>query len=250
MARTIPLRMFLLGGLLTLGCSLSPLHRKIKVGEEPFVVFVASGPDDKADLFASAPTGGEPVRLTFTAMTERMPRLTPRGDMVAFLRERTTDSGQDLVVMNLLSGAERLLELPAETGVVTALGWSRDQSAIYLQGSTSRWRVTAPPAPIAIALLDASTTAEADTALMVVLGTPAFARAEPCAQGGICVVGPSGMPTQLSVEGRAPFRWGSDSLAWFDNDRIMIRSLGPGNVRQLSWDAGVSELREGSFAEP
>jgi hypothetical protein len=237
-------------GVVLAGCSLSPLHRKIKVGEEPFVVFVATGSDGKTDLFASTPVGGDPVRLTFTAMVEAMPRLTPQGDMVAFIRTRSSDSGLDLVVMNLLSGAERLLELPPEAGPVTALGWSSDRSAIFLRGATARWRVTAPPAPIAMALLDADEAAQADSVLMVRLGSPAFARAEVCSDGGICVTGPSGIPGKVSPSGTAPFRWGSDSLAWFDDDRIMIRSLGPGTARHLTWTGGVSEPRGGSYAEP
>lgn len=252
-ARTLIGRRVSIGIMLALtlsACSLSPLHRKIKIGQEPFVVFVATGSDGKVDLFASAPTGGNPVRLTFTAMPEAMPRLTSRGEMVAFIRERLQGNGHDLVVMNLLSGAERLLELPAEVGVVTALGWNRDETALYLRGPSARWRVSAPPAPIEIALLDATASAEADSALMTVLGRPAFARAEPCAGGGVCVIGPSGTPTQVSPTGAAPFRWGSDSLAWFDDEVIVIRSLGPGTPRRLSWAAGVRELHEGSYAEP
>lgn len=249
MTRTLHTRPFLLCGLLVIGCSLSPLHRKIKVGEEPFVVFAATGPDGKVDLFASPPVGGDPVRLTFTAMRESMPRLTPRGDMLAFIRDRTQGSGQDLVVMNLLSGAERLLELPTEAGTITALGWSSDHAAIYLQGAASRWRVSAPPAAMEVVLLDSRTSPAADSALMTVLGTPAFARAERCANGGICVIGPSGEPSQLSAQGGQPFRWGADSLAWFDADVLMIRPLGPGNTRRVTWE-GVTGPMEGSYAEP
>lgn len=236
--------------MLLLGCSLSPLHRKIKVGQEPFVVFLATGTDGKPDLFASHPTGGTPVRLTFTAMAEMLPRLTSRGDMVAFIRERNDQGGHDLVVMNLLSGAERLLELPAEAGTIHALGWNHDHTAIYLQGTSNRWRVTAPPAPISIELLDGDAAVAADSVLMVLLGEPAFARAEGCVDGGVCVLGPSGTPMQMSATGHAPFRWGSDSLAWFEEDRIMVRSLGPGTPRRLTWTGGVAEPREGSYAEP
>ena len=239
----------LLCGVMIAGCSLSPLHRKIKVGQEPFVVFVALGPDGKPDLFASAPVGGDAVRLTFTALRESMPRLTPRGDMVAFLRDRSAGEGHDLVVMNLLSGAERLLELPAEAGGITALGWSSDQAAIYLQSAGGHWRVSAPPAALEITLLDATSSAASDSALMTVLGTPAFARAELCASGGICVIGPSGTPSQVGEGGGKPFRWGSDSLAWFDDDVLMIRPLGPGSTRRVSWE-GVTGATEGSYAEP
>lgn len=236
-------------GIILGACSLSPLHRKIKVGQEPFVVFVATGPDGKTDLFASTVVGGTPVRLTFTALDESMPRLTPHGDMVAFLRERTVDTGQDLVVMNLLSGAERLLELPRETGAISAIGWSGDQATIHLQGGTARWRVAAPPAPIAISMVTGADAA-GDSALMVILGTPAFARAEQCVDGGVCVIGPDGTATRVSGVGNAPFRWGSDSLAWFEEEWITVRPLGPGSARRLDWSGGVEDPREGSYAEP
>jgi DNA-directed RNA polymerase specialized sigma24 family protein len=35
-----------------------------------------------------------------------------------------------------------------------------------------------------------------------------------------------------------------------DDDRIMIRSLGPGTARHLTWTGGVSDPRDGSYAEP
>lgn len=248
MAATLGVRPLLLCGVLALGCSLSPLHRKIKVGEEAFVLFAATGPDGNVDLFASAPVGGEPVRLTFTAMRESMPRLTPRGDMVAFIRDRSADGQHELVIMNLLSGAERLLELPPETGTITALGWSDTQDAVYLQGATGRWRVSAPPAAMEVALLDAGATV-ADSAFLTVLGSPPFARAESCPEGGVCVIGPSGTPSRISSTGQAPFRWGSDSVAWFDDNVLMIRPLGPGSARQVRWD-GLREVSAGSFAEP
>jgi hypothetical protein len=239
-----------LAAMLVVGCSLSPLHRKIKVGEEPFVVFVATGTDGKTDLFASPPSGGDPVRLTFTAMTESLPRLTSQGDMVAFLRDRMRDGAQDLVVMNLLSGAERVVELPGEAGVISALGWSRDASALYLQASSGRWRVTAPPANLVVTLLDGSVDFDADSALMTLLGNPSFARAEACAGGGICVIGPSGIPSQVSTTGTAPFRWGSDSVAWFDGGMIVVRPLGAGTSRRLSWTTGIEDPQGGSYAEP
>jgi hypothetical protein len=98
--------------------------------------------------------------------------------------------------------------------------------------------------------METTPSAEGDTALMVALGTPAFARAEACLDGGVCVIGPDGAPTQVSAVGSAPFRWGSDSLAWFEEEWITIRPLGPGNARRLDWRGGVEDPREGSYAEP
>jgi hypothetical protein len=241
--------LFLVPAIVVMGCSLSPVHRKIKIGEEAFVVFVATGPDNNVDLFAAHPTGGTPVRLTFTPMVERLPRLTSRGDVLAFIRERD-GGGQDLVLMNLLSGAERLLELPAETGRVTRLGWSLPHDAVYVEGSGVRYRVAAPPAPMAVEVVDAGTGSAADSALATLVGEPAFARVERCEDGGVCITGPTGTPVRLTVMGVGAFRWGTDSVAWFEDGTIVVRPLGPGNPRRLSWSGGMREPVEGSYAEP
>lgn len=240
----------LLATVLLGACSLSPVHRKIRVGEEPFVVFVAEGTDLHTDLFAALPTGGTPVRLTFTPLVESSPRLTSRGDVVAFLRTRRDSNGVDLVVFNLLNGAERLLELPDGARNIEALGWSDDDRAIYLRTTGQLWRVEAPPADLRVTLLEG---ADADTAAVAVttrLGTPRFATAMPCVDGGICVVGPTGVPTRVSATGSGPFRWGGDSLAWFDGDEMVVRPLGGGTARRLSWETEVVHPREGSYAAP
>lgn len=237
-------------GLLLGACSLSPLNRRIEVGEEPYAVFVAEGRDGWTDLFATLPGGGDPVRLTFTALVESRPRLTSRGDVVAFVRERRSGGEADLVVMNLLNGAERVLEMPPEAGPIEALGWSDDDRAIYLRTAAGHWRISAPPAPATVALLGAADLPAADSALAILLGTPAFARATLCDSGGVCVVGPSGTATPLSEQGSGPFRWGRDSVAWFEDGAIVVRALGPGIPRRIEWTAELSNAREGSYAEP
>lgn len=236
--------------LLACACSLSPLQRKIKVGEDPFVTFLAEGSDGHTDLFAALPTGGTPVRLTFTRLVEASPRLSPAGDVVAFARERNNLPARDLVVLNLLSGAERLLELPEEHGAITAIGWSDDGSAIHVATGEQHWRVTAPPAPLVVTLLSGSDADPARASFVARLGTPVFATAAPCPDGGVCLTGPSGVPTRLSASGDAPFRWGSDSVAWFDAGVIVVRPLGGGTARRVDLGPSVSGAREGSYAAP
>ena len=237
---------------LVAGCSISPLQGRIDVGEEPFVVFVAEGTDGKTDLFASLPGGGEVSRLTFTELAETSPRVTREGGLVVFLRVRSPSEpdARDVVVMNLLSGAERRLDLPATAGVPEQVAWAADERGVYVRTGEATWLVEAPPSEGHAVRLPDERMAGADSAFAVLLGSPAFARAAPCAEGGICVTGPSGEPTRLSSTGQDPFRWGSDSLAWFDNGAIRVRPLGPGPVRGVDWtDGRVTGARQGSYAQ-
>ncbi|HRP07668.1 MAG TPA: hypothetical protein PLL69_04190 [Gemmatimonadales bacterium] len=231
-------------------CTLSPLSRKIKVGEEPMVVFVATANNEWTDLFATRPVGGEVVQLTFTRLRESMPRLTSHGEVVAFVRTRGEEPGEDLVVMNLLNGAERLLELPPEAGRIAGLGWSSDDAWVFVRSDNGYWRVAAPPATLTVDLLGGADTATAHAATMVQLGRPAFATATVCDSGGICITGPSGVPASISAEGSAPFRWGSDSVAWIENGTIVVRSLGPGAARRIEIGPNADGIREAAYAQP
>jgi hypothetical protein len=240
------------GGLFAVtACSISPLQGRIDVGEEPFVVFVAEGSDGKTDLFASLPGGGEVSRLTFTDLAETSPRVTRDGGLVVFLRVRSPSEpmARDVVIMNLLSGAERRLELPGAAGTPTAVAWTADEAGVYARTSDGTWLVQAPPAEGHAVMLPADRSPAADSAFEVLLGSPAFAEAAPCPDGGICVTGPSGEPSRISERGTGPFRWGSDSLAWFEDGVIQVRPLGPGPARAVDWtDERVSGAREGSYA--
>lgn len=236
---------------MAIGCSISPLQGRIDVGEEPFVVFVAEGTDGKTDLFASLPGGGEVSRLTFTELAESSPRVTREGGLVVFLRVRSPSEPdrRDVVIMNLLSGAERRLELPAAAATPEQVAWTADETGVYVRAGEGTWMIQAPPAEGHPVRLPADRLGGADSALAVLLGSPAFARAEPCVDGGICVTGPNGEPNRLSTTGSGPFRWGSDSLAWFDGGTIRVRPLGPGPVRAVDWtDGRVTGAREGSYA--
>jgi hypothetical protein len=230
------------------GCNFSPLMNQIEVGEEPFVVVVGEGADGRADLFAVSAGGGTMRQLTFTTLLERGPQLTPEGAILAFLRMRDSlaTTPREVVVMNLLNGSERRLALPAEAGQPQALGWSDDQATLYVQTDRGVWAIAAPPAePLAREVTPGD--AAADTALTRWLGSPRFARVIRCPVG-VCVQTLRGDTTQLSASGRHPFRWGTDSVAWFDGERLMVRSLGPGLPRRVEWTSAPKGVRDGAYA--
>lgn len=241
-------RILLASLLLVGGCSFSPVSRKFEPGQEPLIVFSGTGRGTAVDLFAVSPDGGDPVQFTFTQLRESMPRLSSGGEVVAFVRDRGGQPGEDLVVMNLLSGAERVLELPEDAGAIEALGWSSDDTSLYVRTATATWQVSVPPAPLEVTLLQSPHLA-ADSALTVILGTPAFATARECDDGGICVTGPSGETSRLHQSGTRPFRIGGDAIGWVNNGKIELRSLGPGAVRQLEWRDTTIRAIEATYAD-
>lgn len=233
------------------GCNLSPLQNRIAVGEDRFVAFVADGPDGSADIYAGLPAGGELSRITFTPVDESHPALTPEGDMIAFLRHPppAAMATPRLVVMNLLNGAERTIEASATAGPVEALAWQGDRTALLMRSAGVTWRIPFPASAGIPERLAGAERAAADSILDVILGTPPFARAMPCEGGdGICVIGPSGIPAVVSAEGRDPFRWGTDSLAWFEDGHVVARPLGPGAPRIIGWQETPANMRMGSYA--
>jgi hypothetical protein len=98
--------------------------------------------------------------------------------------------------------------------------------------------------------------AAAESALAVILGKPAFARAVPCANGeDLCVVGDTGSPAIFARGAREPARWGDDSVAYLEGDRLMVRPLGVGRARWVEWSAVPARPRQpsvfaGATAEP
>jgi hypothetical protein len=216
--------------------SLSPIQNKIQVGEEAYAVFAADGEGGMGDLYAVRATGGPTFPITFSRVDESAPALSPDGSMLAFVRARSVrDSTTELWVMNLLNGAERRLGAPAPVVRVTRAGWSRDGRTLYARSDHGTFRVAAPPAPPAPAWVD-RTDAEADSALMIILGDPPFARAEPCArQPGLCAVDRSGVTTVLSGDGYDAARWGDDSVGYFSENVLLVRPLGGGSLRQINF---------------
>ncbi len=236
----------LLGALLLAACGVSPLSHRIEVGQQAFVVFVARGVDGHVDLFAAPAGGGDVVQFTFTPLVESSPKLRPDGEVVAFLRGRDTSAAapRDLVLMNLVTSGETDITLPPEAGRAEALAWSRDTARIYLRTDRGLWQVDAPPGPPRPAPVAATDTAAADSALAIWLGNPPFARAVGCAGGGVCIIGPKGDTSVLAPRGRDPIRWGDDSLAWFEDSTLQVRSLGPGVPHPVAWRGLPSDPRE------
>jgi hypothetical protein len=217
------------------GGTLPPLRSFAEVGEDRYAVFVADGPDGRGELYALLPDGGEARQLTFTPVAEAAPALSPDGTVLAFLRsEAAGDEPESAWALNLANGAERRLELPRGARP-TAIGWRRDGTALYVATAAGdTLRLAPPPAASAAAPAAGAERAEADSALAVLVGSPPAGRVAPCEGGrGICVRTAEGI-TSLSPEGASPARWGADSLAWVERDRVLVRPLGGGHTRQIS----------------
>jgi hypothetical protein len=253
-------RALLLCTLVALGAcrGISPLTNKIEVGSDPFLVMVGEGADRQTDLYAVSAGGGEVTRLTFTRDSESAPTLDPSGVAIAFLRSRPGGGSSRtwLVVMNLINSAEREHEVPGSLGKPRHLGWSRDGRTIYLSGDSGFAATPAPPAALAVQRLD-STDARipaADSAVSVLLGDPPSARVENCATDCIstaaakqCVVAATGERQDLGAGVRSPLRWGSDSLAYFEGDDLVVRPLGGGRPRRVAWVRPPAQAREATY---
>lgn len=232
------------------GCAFSPLAHRIKVGEEPFFVFVGEGRDQHTDLFAVLAAGGPVTQVTFTALIEMSPRLTPTGEVVAFLRMRDSlpDQHRDIVVINLLSYSEVLIPLPDSAGRPSAVAWSDDATKLYIRTDRGVWQAAAPQLPSVVTPVAANNGAVADSALELWLGRPRFSRVVSCSASGLCVIGPKGDTAVLAPDGRDAIRWGNDSVGWFQSGGIVVRSLGPGHERIVTWKEGPTNPRDGSYA--
>ena len=232
------------------GCGFSPLSHHISVGQEPFLVFVGEGIDHHTDLFAVATGGGAVAQVTFTPLIERGPRLTPTGNVVAFLRMRDTlpVTHRDVVLMDLVSGGESLLELPAGTGEPREVAWNATGTTLYIRTDQGVWQSPGPPRLAPVVPVAPADSAAADSALDLWLGQPRFARVVQCAAGGLCIIGLKGDTTALAPMGTDAIRWGDDSVAWFERGSVVVRSLGPGRLRRLTWQDPPVNPRDGSFA--
>lgn len=231
-------------------CNLSPLRNRIKVGEEAIVLFVGEGADGHTDLFVVPASGGSIVQLTFTPLIESMPRINHRGDAVAFLRARDSlpTTRNDVVLMNLLNGAERTLPVPDSAGRVEAIAWGPDTNTLYVRSARGTWRVSTPPLPPEAVAAVGAEAPRASSAFDLWVGNPPFAMIYECPQGGVCAVGKQVDTTVISATGRDPLRWGADSVAWFDGDGMVVRGIGPGTVRRVLWKHPPAHPRDGSYS--
>ena len=216
---------------------MSPLQNHIGVGIDTYVIFAADGEGGAGDLYAAPAAGGPVYPLTYTRQHESAPALSPDGVMLAYVRARSVaDSANATVwVMNLLSGSEREVKIPAGT-TPNRLGWSPDGHWLFVRGSTGDLMAPAPPSSGAAESVGAKSRPGADSALSVLLGEPPFARVVGCdSVPGLCVVGDSGKQSVLTLRGRDPVRWGGDSVAYFVGIDLQVRPLRGGSSREPRW---------------
>ena len=236
--------------LLVSGCGFSPLSHHISVGDEPFVIFVGEGIDQHTDLFAVAAGGGGVFQVTFTPLIEQHPRLSPTGTIVAFLRMRDTlpRTQRDVVLMDLATGGDAVLALPPGSGRPLDVAWNAAGNSLYVRTDRGIWQSAVPASPSSFIPVAPADLATADSSLDLWVGRPRFARVIGCAAGGLCIVGPKGDTTALAPTGVDPVRWGDDSVAWFENAALAVRSLGPGRLRRISWQNPPQHPRDASYA--
>ncbi|MEO8140665.1 MAG: hypothetical protein ABI742_13510, partial [Gemmatimonadota bacterium] len=185
-------------------------------------------------------------QITFTRVDERLPALSPDGAMLMFVRSRLPGDNGDVsvVAMNLLSGAERRIALPAGFRP-EATAWSADGRQLYLRGGAALLAAPAPPAAGNFTPVGAADTAAADSALAVLLGEPPLAVAVPCASGaGVCARLANDSLATVAAEGAAPTRWPGDSIAYLEHGGWTVRPLAGGKTRLLHWIRGPNRIRE------
>jgi hypothetical protein len=235
-----------------------PLRGEFEVGRDPMVVFVGGDGAAGGDLYAVAPSGGRAIPITFSTVGEMRPALAPDGVAVAFLRGGSlTDSAPASVwVLNLIDGAERQVELPEGAGPPEQAGWTDGGRSLVMRAGGRLYRAAAPPAAGTARPVPGAQRASAESALAVLLGRPAFARAVPCANPrDLCVAGDTGSPALFARGAREPARWGDDSVAYLQGDRLLVRPLAAGRARQVEWSVLPARPRQlsvfaGATAEP
>jgi hypothetical protein len=222
---------------------LSPVKNRVAVGVESYVVFAADGENGEGDLYAGSASGGKAFRVTFTRVHESAPALSPDGIMLAFIRgSHAADSaGHRVWVMNLLNGAEREVPPFGPGANPERLGWSLDGGTLFVRTARGTFRVAAPPANPQPRAVEPAAEAAADTMLAAPLGNPVVAIAADC-DSGVCVFTPSGSQV-LTARGHHPFRWGADSVGYFNGEEIEVRPLGGGTTRQIHWSGSPANPR-------
>ncbi len=231
------------------GCGVTPLTNKVAPGRDAFVIGVGEAADGMTDFYAASASGGPVFRLTFNRLQEQKPRLSQSGTMLAYLRSspvETTDPEPEIVVLNLVSMAERGVRLPPGAGAATAVAWLPGDSALVVRAGEGLWTSPAPPARLALTRLPQAEALRADSALQVVLGEPAAAMVVPCEGGsaGVCVRADSGPPDRLEAEATGPVRWGADSVGYWTRLGFTVRPLAGGRPRLPRWRDAPGRFRE------
>lgn len=222
-------------------CAVTPLSRRIQVGEEPFVIGVGEGSDSMTDLFAAPAGGGTFVRLTFTRAEERLPRLSPEGTAVAFVRREggAANARWTLVVLDLLTTAERRAPLPTGTEAPVRTGWASDGSAVVLAGGY----FTLAPGQDSLTPVFPAQQPAADSATRELLGDPPAAMIGECPDGELCITAANGDTSRLGTGDTGAIRWGADSLGYFTSRGFEVRPLSAGSARRPDWAGKPSALR-------
>jgi len=216
------------------------------VGRDAYLVFVANGPDGQSDLFAVRGDGGPVFPLTYSSVPERAPALSPDGGTVAFLRGHAAGDPHPGAVwlLNLLSGAERELDLPRPAAPADRVGWSRDGRFLYVRAGRLTYRLRPPPASAAPEPVSGPEWFGAESSFAILLGDPPFARIVGCG-GELCVQGPSDeAPAPLAPGARDAARWGADSVAYLAGNELVVRPVGPGRARTLAWSEVPGQPRQ------
>jgi hypothetical protein len=235
--------------LLLIACGgLSPLRGHAVVGRDAYLVFVADGSNGQPDLFAVRADGGPVFPITYSSVPERGPALSPDGGTVAFLRGRTVNAPRPGAVwlLNLLTGAERELELPPGSPPVDRVAWSADGRALYVRAGILTYRLDAPPASPSPRLVRGAERLAAESSFAVLLGQPPFGRVVPC-DAGLCVQADSGGPAPLAAGARDAVRWGIDSVGFLVGQNLIVRPVGPGRGRTVEWSGAPAGPRELTF---
>jgi hypothetical protein len=230
--------------LVACGGTVSPLRRHAVVGRDAYVIFTADGPDGVGDLFGVRADGGRVFQITFTPVREARPALSPDGSLVAFLRAR--GRGDSLAgtpwVMNLHSGAERRLDLPAGAQA-EAIGWGREGRTVYARSGRFVYELPAPPQAGDARAVPPDELHRADSTLGVFVGEPPFARVFACGEA-LCAAADGRTPVSIADRGRDPARWGADSVGYLAGDELVVRPNGPGRARRVAWDRPPPNPRE------
>lgn len=219
------------------------------VGRDAYLVFVGDGPGGQADLFAVRADGGPVFQITYSAVPEAAPALSPDGGAVAFLRGSTTADTRPakIWVLNLLSGVERELRLPRGAGQPLALGWSQDGRGLYVRADTMVFRVVAPPASGEGQVITGAERAEADSSFAVLLGQPTFGQVVQCGSDLCVQTVNGGPPTPFASNAHDAVRWGADSVSYLSGSDLIVRPVGPGHPRRVEWTGAPSRVRELTF---
>ena len=227
--------------------SLSPLSHKLKIGQEPYVVFTAEGEGDTGDLFASPVGGGAVYQVTFTRLNEHLPRLNPDGSMLAFVRG--DGAAAAVWVMNLINGAERRVTEPG-SAEPEGLAWSPDSRTVYVRMATGVLAAAAPPGSPSVTALEGQARGAGDSALAVLVGDPVAGQVISCESGGGLCIRVGGESQPLDSVGVEPLRWGGDSVAYRVGDQFVVRPLGGGMTRALRWSKQLEHPRELTYFGP